>query len=421
MGTASSVRGAGAASQARGAVTEGHTRDRATILSYGAVGAYAFWLYAFGPALALLRTELHFSYAVLGVYSALWSGGAAVVGLTFTWVSRRLGQRLALWWSVLGASAGAAVLVGARSVAGTMAGTALLGFAGTMVLTVSQSVLSDTHHERRDRAFIEANIGAAVCAVVAPLSLGLFQQTPLTWRGAMALPAAAFALLYLRYRGQVLPGQPGTGPRRARRRLPAACWLLALLVAAGIAVEFCVVYFGAELLSTDDGLAPDTAATAMAVFYAGILAGRAGGAGLTGRAGLAARLVWLSLALTAAGFAAFWLSHRPAIALTGLFVTGLGIANLYPLSLALTLQAAPGNTDAANARSQLLGGLTVIAAPFALGDLATHIGLSAAFTVEPVLLAASALLLATGTHLPGEREREHARAAPPHHGRGDIL
>jgi predicted MFS family arabinose efflux permease len=390
-------------------------------LSYGAIGAYAFWLYAFGPALALLRTELHFSYMVLGVYSALWAGGAAAVGLTFTWVGRRLGQRLALWWSVLGTTAGAAVFVSARSVAGTMAGAVLLGFAGSMVLTVSQSVLSDTHHERRDRAFIEANVGAAVCAVVAPVSLGLFQQSPLTWRGAMALPAVAFAVLYLSYRGQVLPGQPSARPRRARRRLPAACWLLASLVAAGIAVEFCVVYFGAELLSASDGLAAGTAATAMAVFYAGILAGRAGGAGLTGRAGIAARLVWISLALTAAGFGAFWLSHRPAIALTGLFVTGLGIANLYPLSLALAMQAAPGNTDAANARSQLVGGLTVIAAPFALGDLANHIGLSAAFAVEPALLAASALLLAAGTHLMSGREREHARAQPPQRGRGDIF
>jgi hypothetical protein len=31
-------------------------------------------------------------------------------------------------------------------------------------------------------------------------------------------------------------------------RCPAGCWLLAALVATGVAVEFCVVYFGAELL-----------------------------------------------------------------------------------------------------------------------------------------------------------------------------
>jgi MFS family permease len=372
-------------------------------LAYGAIGSYAFWLYAFGPALALLRSELGFSYAVLGFYSVLWSGGAALVGLTFTWVCRRFGQRGVLWGSVLGATAGAGVLVGARSVAGTMAGAALLGFCGTMVLTASQSVLSDIHGARSDRAFVEANLGAAVCAVVAPVALGLFGQSPLTWRGAMALPALGFAWLYLAFRREALPGAPAGGAPRPRRGLPAACWLFALLVAAGIGIEFCVVYFGAELLSASDGLSAGAAATAMAVYYAGILAGRAGGARLTRRAGLASRLVWLSLAVSAVGFGAFWLCHQPVVALAGLFAAGLGTANLYPLSIALAIAAAPGNSDTANARTQLLGGLLVMVAPVALGGLASHIGLTVAFTVEPVLIAASAVLLAAGTRLSASR------------------
>jgi len=55
-------------------------RDLPTRLCYAAVAAYAFWLYAFGPALALLRVELHISYTMIGVYSALWAGGAALAG-----------------------------------------------------------------------------------------------------------------------------------------------------------------------------------------------------------------------------------------------------------------------------------------------------------------------------------------------------
>lgn len=54
----------------------GLRRDRPTQVSYGALGAYAFWLYAFGPALALLRVEMHLSYTLVGVYSALWAAGA---------------------------------------------------------------------------------------------------------------------------------------------------------------------------------------------------------------------------------------------------------------------------------------------------------------------------------------------------------
>ncbi len=98
----------------------------------------------------------------------------------------------------------------------------------------------------------------------------------------------------------------------------------------------------------------------------------------------------------------FWLAGLPVLAIAGLFLCGLGVANLYPLSLALTLAAAAGNDDTANARTQLLGGLLVIAAPYLLGSLADHLGLQAAFTIEPVLIGACALLLLAGLRL-GQR------------------
>ena len=219
----------------------------------------------------------------------------------------------------------------------------------------------------------------------------------------MALPAVFFAVLYLVYRRLPLPlplPQPAmpAGPAAAGRtaRLPVTCGLLALLVAVGIGIEFCVVYFGAELLSAGAGLSTTAAATSMAVFYAGIFAARVGAGVFIRRPGQGAGLFWASLAVTAAGFGAFWLSRNAVIALPGLFITGAGVANLFPLSLALTLAAAPGRTDVANARTQLLGGLVVIAAPFLLGSLADHLGLYAAFGIVPVLIAISAGLLLSG-------------------------
>lgn len=367
------------------------------MLSYGALGAYAFWLYAFGPALALLRAELHFSYAVVGVYSAAWAAGAAVVGLCFAWACRAAGRRSVLWGSALAAIAGAALFTVTHSVALTLAGAAILGLAGTMVQTDTQSVLSDRHGRRRDQALLEANIGAGACAVVAPVCLGFLQATPATWRLGMALPAVALVVLYLVYRRQRLP-EPPAGPAAGRRpaRLSVACWLLAWLVAIGIGIEFCIVYFGAELLTAATGLSTAAGATAMALFYAGILAGRVGAGVLARQPGRSARLLWASLAVTAAGFGVFWLSRHPVIALCGLLVTGLGVASLFPVSLSLTLAAAPRHTDAANARTQLLGGLVVITAPFLLGGLADRFGLPAAFGVVPFLIALSALLLLAG-------------------------
>jgi MFS family permease len=374
-------------------------RDATTRLCYAALAGYAFWLYAFGPALALLRSELHFSYTMLGAHSALWSGGAALAGAAFAPVARRLPRARLLWCSALGAAAGAGLFVTASTVSFTLLGALVLGFAGTTMLTLTQAMLSDRHGPQRDRALTEANVGAAGCAVLAPLVLGLLHTTTASgWRLALVLPVVLLASLYLRYRHHRLPARPGnlTDDRRAGLREPLSptCLLLATLVAVCMGVEFCLVYFGAELLAST-GMGTAQAATSMSAFFLGLLAGRVGGAVLTRRSGRIVTLLWISLAVIAAGFLLVWLSGGPVLAIAGLLVCGLGVANLYPLSLALTLAAAPGNSDAANARTQLLGGAAVTIAPYLLGNLADHVGLRAAFSIEATLVAIAAALLVT--------------------------
>lgn len=389
---------------------EQFVRDRLTTVSYGALGSYGFWLYAFGPALALLRVQLHFSYTTLGLSSAAWAAGATLVGMTFSRASRRLGRRALLWISALGACTGAALLSLAWSVPVILAGATVLGFAGTMVQTSTQSILSDHHDRQRNRALVEANAVAGACGVIAPLSLGLLQETAATWRLGMALPALVLGVLYLSNRNLAFPTSPipplplsalpgAKGNNATSPPLPRAAVMFAFLTAVGIAVEFCIVYFGAELLIARTHLSTATAATAMVLFYGGIFIARLAAAPLTHRAHRAVPILWLSLTTTTAGFAAFWLSGAAWLALAGLFIAGLGAGNLFPLSLALTMAAAPGQTDAANARTQLLGGLVVIVAPYALGSLADHIGLTTAFATEPFLLVICGGLLVAGARV----------------------
>src|SRR5262249_30606514 len=156
----------------------------------------------------------------------------------------RLQRAALLWCSAVGTTVGAGLFASSHTVALTMLGAVVLGFAGTTVLTCTQAILSDRHGERRDRALTEANVGAAACAVLAPLLRRLLQGPPAGWRAAMGLPALVLAGLYLRYRHQPLPAAPGARPAGGRARLPLSCWLLATLVAVGIAVEFCLIYFG---------------------------------------------------------------------------------------------------------------------------------------------------------------------------------
>jgi MFS family permease len=365
------------------------------VLSYAALFCFAFWNYGYGPALALLRGELQFSYTLMGVYTAAWSAGTVATGFAFPALARRLSRPTLLWGSALLAGGGAALFVLGSDIATTLAGAGILGLGGTMLLTVIQAILSDGHGTRRDRALTEANIGAAACAVLAPLTLGALAAGPAGWRAAFVLPLIGLAALYLHYRRQPLPTAPAPLGMRRHGRLPLASWLLAGLAAASMAVEFCLVYFGAEQLQAI-GLSTTAAVTAMSGHYLGLLVGRVGGAFATRRPGRAVVLLYASLATTTGGFLLFWLTGLPALAVLGLALAGLGIANLYPLSVALSLEAAPGREDQANSRSQLLGGLLVITAPYLLGTLADRVGLANAFAIEPVLIGLCLLLLVAG-------------------------
>lgn len=370
-------------------------RDAPTVLAYASLGAWTFWLYGFGPAVTLLREELGFSYTLLGLYSVLCALGAALAGAMFAALARRVSRPRLLWASTLVTVVAAGLFTLGRGVPVTLLAAALLGVGGATLLTVIQAVLSDRHGPRREQALSEANIAAGASAVIAPLVLGVLAASALGWRVAFAVPVIVFGLLFLRYRNVALPEAADLRQDGAGRGLPAAAWLFAVLTAVSSAIEFCLVYFGPPRL-LDTGLSAAAASVALGGNYLGILVGRILGARFTRRPGRGVALLRGSLTLTAAAFVVFWLVDQPAVAVAGLFLCGMGIANLYPISMALTLETAPGREDRANARTQLLLGLIGAASPFLLGSLADRYGLTAAFTLVPVLIGLGLLLLRGG-------------------------
>ena len=71
----------------------------------------------------------------------------------------------------------------------------------------------------------------------------------------------------------------------------------------------------------------------------------------------------------------------------GIFIAGLGVANLYPPTISLALGSVPESLSAqASARSVLASGGAILCLPLLLGGLADMIGMKLAFLVVPVLL-----------------------------------
>jgi fucose permease len=97
-------------------------------------------------------------------------------------------------------------------------------------------------------------------------------------------------------------------------------------------------------------------------------------------------LVLACAAAALAGFALFWAAPTLALAATGLLLTGLGVALLYPTTVSRVIAAWPQAPDRASARAALGSGLAIGIAPFLLAQLSDRIGLRTAFLIVPALL-----------------------------------
>jgi fucose permease len=384
--------------QTRGAQAA-FARDSATWMTYGLVGFFAFMETVLGPIMPFLRRELDLGYAAASLHFSAFALGAVLLGFFGDRIVGRWGRRAALWGGAFGMAAGALLLILGQSAWGTVPATFAMGICGALLIVTSQAVLSDRHGEYSAVALTESNVIASACAIIAPLLVGASAASGLGWRAALVVPAVALVLLAARYFSQPLDLPPNAAENDAPAdapTLPPLYWAFWVLVALGVASEWCVGYWGADFLADGTGLTRPAAATSLTAYFAAMLAGRVVSSRLA-RTLPPAILLAATLFLALFGFPLLWLSPGTLLALAGLFVTGLGIGGVYPLGVSAAIASAPGNTDAAAARLSVGGGGAILVAPFVLGTLADRVGISTAFgIVVPMLLAALVLALIAG-------------------------
>jgi MFS family permease len=98
------------------------------------------------------------------------------------------------------------------------------------------------------------------------------------------------------------------------------------------------------------------------------------------------------------GSAVAWASPVPALSGMGLFIAGLGVAQLYPLGVAAAIAAAPGQVTLAGTRLTLASGTAVLVAPFALGAVADAAGVVVGWGLVVALAVVALVLVARLPH-----------------------
>ncbi|GAB4121587.1 MAG: hypothetical protein Fur005_43610 [Roseiflexaceae bacterium] len=316
------------------------TRDRFTWVAYLLLGYFAYLQSLQGPIMPFLRSELQLSYVMGSLHLSTSAAGMVLLGLFGDRIVQWLGLRRALWGGAIGISVGAALLAIGSHVAITILATCMMGMIGTLLLIAQQSSLG--HHQQHARAiaFTEANIVASLCALLAPLAVGAAVELNLGWRVALLLPFPLQLLLILREGCQPVPTPPSQAHTAASARLPRRFRLFWAVACLGVAGEWSVGFWGADYLHSVVGLPIEQAVTALSLFFVAMLLGRIIGSRL---AHTIAPVLLLSGALVIGtiGVLLLWLAAMPLLSLIGLGLAGLGIGNLYPLSLAVAVETAP--------------------------------------------------------------------------------
>ena len=373
-------------------------RTRLTWLAYTMLAYIVFVQSMLGPLLPFLRSQLHLNYTLGGFLPAALATGLILSGLLGDWLARRWSRRVLFWSGAIGMLAGANLLAISRAFESALIAVLCMGIGSSLTLIMIQAILADQHGERRAIAFTEANVAASLSATFTPLVIGGLQNTGIGWRAIMIPIVILFLLVAAPYRRESIPQ---SAPMQVQSsagasRLPFSFWLYWIALLLVVAVEMSVAVWGTDFFASVAGLSQANAALAFGAFPAAMLTGRFAGTRLT-RRWSSFSLLLATLSVTMIGFPIFWLARTTWLNILGLFITGLGVANLYPLILSIAVGLAAEQTNQASARASLAVGIALLTAPLLLGWLADRIGIQNAYGMVIILvIAAAAVVISNG-------------------------
>lgn len=379
-------------------------RDRFTWLAYVSLAFYGYFLNVLGPITPFLKAELGLTYTVSSLHFTAFAVGILLIGLGGHLLIQRLGHHRSLWLGLFGISLSALFLLLGKNPLITIGSSFLMGLIGSLILAIVPAALSDQHGERKAVALTEANVIASLFATSAPLLVGWLAGS-IGWRWALGLPAFFPILMLLGLGRNSSEATTSTQPEthKASQPLPVLFWIYWAAIVLAVSVEFCMVFWSANYLEQVLGLAKANAAQAVSLFLGAMIVGRVLGSRLVQRFSTRA-VVSVSIIVAGIGFLLFWRAETLWIGLSGLFLTGLGVANLYPLILSLAINAADGNTVQAGARATLASGTAILALPLLLGSFADAVGIRLAYSVVLLLLVSVFLISQIAGRNPQARE-----------------
>ena len=369
-------------------------RTHITWLAYSMLAYIGFSQAILGPLMPFLRSELGLNYTQGGFFSAAIACGLIFTGLLAGGLARRFRRQILFWSGGTLLALGITALSTIHTFELALLATLSMGIGGSLAQVMIQAILSDQHGEQRAIALTEANVAASLSGTLTPLVLSGLGRIGVDWRAIAIITILALALLVFSFRSVSIPNtvQAATVISKKEGSLPIAFWLYWVVLFFMVATEMSLAVWSTDFLISVVKLSRTDAVLAFGVFPAAMLTGRFAGSRLT-RSWSALPLLFAALGLTLIGLPLFWLARVPSLNILGLFITGLGIANQYPLTMSIAVGIAGEKTNQASARVTLAVGIALLTAPLTLGRLADGLGLQKAFGLVIVLMVTAIIVI----------------------------
>jgi len=321
---------------------------------------------------------------IAALHGSTFGFASLLAGFCGVRVVDRLGRRTSLLVSAVAIACGITMFCLGPAWPITLAGTALSGLGGALLVMVMPALISDHHGEHRATAFAAVNGAPGLAGVMFSLVIGGALALKWSWRPPYLILAGAIAVALAVVAWPVnVPESPRHGSFTLAHLRDRDVFLPWLHIINAVFSEFAIGVWAATYLKEVGHAGGGQAAALAGVFGVMMFLSRLVMPSIVRVFGEAT----VTVSFLTMGFGALFMGFAPGLwpRVLGLMIVGFGGAPLYPLTVDRLYASAEHKIDSTSlgAICILASGAAVTLGPLAMGVLSDSVGLQRALLIVP--------------------------------------